>query len=327
MRKYSGLFKWLLFLLVAAALARYIYLHRDEFPSLRQVSLLVFGTVCLAETFFFLSNALYLRLLTGCFEKRVPFLDCFKINTQAGLASYLTPLRGGFAIRGIYLWQVHGIRLSSFVAIAGATALLDFVVVGTVGFFCYLALDNRPPILLAILILLVVAASATLLFIGITRSKKVDDQPEEEETKRSLVSSIALKFRRVLWGIGIICRKPFVLAGVVFLLLFNSLLRMFSIWLVYSSLGDPISFPAAYLIDTIWAFASILNITPANLGVQEAALSFAGMGIGKEFDVGLVVAGILRLANFSVTCLWGGLSFLAWVKTGQTEIKNPKAEE
>ncbi len=71
--------------------------------------------------------------------------------------------------------------------------------------------------------------------------------------------------------------------------------------MVFHSIGVAIPFKIALLIYLLTAFTVLINITPGNLGVQEAVASLAAAILGAGADMGLLASLIIR----AVTILCG----------------------
>jgi len=65
------------------------------------------------------------------------------------------------------------------------------------------------------------------------------------------------------------------------------------------------------MISLIAVFSLLVNITPANLGVQEAVVSIASGGLGQGVGEGLVVVLLIRAATMLLIFTLGPIFVLA----------------
>ena len=65
-------------------------------------------------------------------------------------------------------------------------------------------------------------------------------------------------------------------------------------FVAFASIGFAVPFTVALLIYLLTSFTLLINITPGNLGVQEAATSLAAAILGAGADMGLLAALIVR---------------------------------
>ena len=78
------------------------------------------------------------------------------------------------------------------------------------------------------------------------------------------------------------------------------LLNGASFWMAYWAIGHTISFAAALVTSLLLAFGVLINITPGNLGIQEAVISLSSELLGSGAGLGLVVALLIRATTLVV---------------------------
>jgi len=80
----------------------------------------------------------------------------------------------------------------------------------------------------------------------------------------------------------------------VLLTLLTISLNALSFWLAYEALGQPTSFMAALLLGLVAAFSIFINLTPGNLGIQEAMVGLSAELLGTGGGSGLLAVLLIR---------------------------------
>jgi uncharacterized membrane protein YbhN (UPF0104 family) len=97
-----------------------------------------------------------------------------------------------------------------------------------------------------------------------------------------------------LEGFDIIRRDRVLWGKLVALTFFNVAAGGLLFFVVFASIGFVVPFTVALLIYLLTSFTLLINITPGNLGVQEAAASLAAAVLGAGADAGLLASLIVR---------------------------------
>jgi len=96
-------------------------------------------------------------------------------------------------------------------------------------------------------------------------------------------------------------------AKILFLTAVNVSAGALLFYVAFEALGFPVAFTTALLIYLITSFSLLINVTPGNLGVQEAVSSFAAAMLGAGADPGLMAALLIRGAMMAAAFTLGPL--------------------
>jgi len=99
-------------------------------------------------------------------------------------------------------------------------------------------------------------------------------------------------------GLKLLIQDKMLFIYIIFYIFLNIIASGLSFYVAFRSIGFDIFFSQALIISLIAVFSLLINITPANLGIQEAVVSFASstLKVGGAGD-GLIVALIIRAAT------------------------------
>lgn len=244
-------------------------------------------------------NGLFLRAFASKFRVHLVFKEWFGLSAMTSLGNYITPLSGGLVARAVYLRQRHGLSYAQFAALLTSNYLVIFGVVGILGVVTTLSLESNLPGRW------IVASffGGTTVLISVLVTLPVRRLPWTGFVGRSMNSAVE--------GWSLIRNDRALLRQLVAYTLCHILLNSLSFWWAYRSIGHMLSFAAALLTSLMTAFSILISLAPANLGVQEAVISFSAELLGFGVGSGFVVALLIRAATLVVAFTLGPLfSFL-----------------
>jgi uncharacterized membrane protein YbhN (UPF0104 family) len=97
-----------------------------------------------------------------------------------------------------------------------------------------------------------------------------------------------------------------------------------SFWVAYWAIGHTISFAAALVTSLLLAFSILMNITPGNIGIQEAIISVSSELLGSGAGLGLIVALLIRATTLVVVFTLGPIfSFVLTRELADHQLEKP----
>ncbi|MCB0162646.1 MAG: flippase-like domain-containing protein [Anaerolineae bacterium] len=270
--------------LVVIVLAGGIYLsaNADLLHSLSKLSAATVVMLIIFRTLFVATNGLFLQAFAAKFGVDLTVTEWFGLAVVTAMGNYITPFSGGMVIRATYLKRKHAFPYTQFLILLTSNYLVAFWVIGVVGLVTLMGFIPPTPYFWPIAFLFVgVIAGVSLLVVMPTVHLPTDHR-------------LSRIINNALEGWRVVKSDKNLLVRLVIYTLINILLNGVSFWLAYQALDFSVTFAAALLISLMAVFSIFLNVTPGNLGIQEAVVglssSLLGMGVGE----GLVVALIVR---------------------------------
>jgi uncharacterized membrane protein YbhN (UPF0104 family) len=208
-------------------------------------------------------------------------------------------MRGGFASRAIYLKKKHGLFYSYMPSLIVTSTILSFIVGGIVilitnAFWVFMEKSVLWPLVIFGGIL---SLSAFVLFLKPPSfllnlpgeiGKSVRLSCQGWETMRHNVKSMSA-----------VC-------GYHLLIIFVSSILIIT---GFCAVKLPLSFPAAVGISVINTFTGVVNLVPANLGIQEWTTAFIAKLSGLNFHVSVAAALVIRTAGIIVNIVGGTIGY------------------
>lgn len=227
-------------------------------------------------------NGMYLSILTKKFNIHLKFKEWFGLATVTAMGNYLTPFSGGLLARAAYLKHRYDFPYVHFLAILAANYMIAFTVINITGIASMLTLAGTASFSLPIL-LFFIAILSTILLVSLVPSIPIGSG----HRLLRLVQS-------ALEGLDVIRRDGALLWKIVVLTFFNVAAGGLLVFVAFASIGYAVPGTVSLLIYLLTSFTLLINITPGNLGVQEAVVSLSAVILGVEADTGLLAALIVR---------------------------------
>ena len=279
--------------LVLAGVALYLNSQPELLAALRNMPLEAVLWLVVLRLLFLGTNGLFLRDSACKFGVRLRPREWFGLSMVTTMGNYIAPFSGGMIARAAYLKRRHSFPYAQFVTLLASNYLVNFWVIGVVGTLALSTFGAELRFYWQVMVFfaaVVVSISALVVFPSITL-------PWDNRLVQHVNTS--------LQGWALIKKDMPLLTRLVAFALVNIVLNGFSFWVAYGALGSPVSFRGALLVGLLAAFSILVNVTPGNLGVQEAVVSLSsellGMGVGQ----GLLVALLIRAATLILVLTLG----------------------
>ena len=275
----------------------YLYLHGTDFKSLSLVSLwLIFILIILIILSYFVIGLTTKILLKPLYIKLGVF-ESIAMALMTGFYNLITPFKGGFAARAVYLNKKHSSSYTDFVAAISANYIMAFLAAAILGIisssiiFIYTSNFNLPIFLIftaTIIICLIMVYFYKILpytrfkilnyFIAIVNGYYII-----RKHRKTIVYTFILSFVQVIIG------------AIMLMIQF----RIFSINL---------NFIEAVFLSSIGMVGLILAVTPAGLGINEAIIVFASLILGISPVSSLSAALLGRAVSILVLFILGPIA-------------------
>jgi uncharacterized membrane protein YbhN (UPF0104 family) len=288
-------------------LAWYVSSHLDEFRGLleRPIARWRIALICLSLLLVYAVNAEIVRKALRMHAVEAPFRENLSLNLAASAANYLLPFKGAVGLRALYMHQSFGLRYRDFISQLVAVSII------TLGISSLFALPGllstglgtegeeggrRAALLLSLYFLLVIVLGALTFLLG-GRGKRLP----------AFLQGFADSWGRLRGS-------PSLLGGVILLDALYYLLWCAVNWLSLSAFQVSLSPLEVCFYTSMQIHSLIINLTPAGLGVVEAA-SVLALGV-LDFTpaAALMAQGLSRLCAAAVLAVSGaaGWAYLAF---------------
>ncbi len=302
----------LLFLLI------YCFFHRGDLLVLLDVRWHILALIYLLALFRRFFAAGRFRKICKPLRAVVPFRDAYLLTMVSSAINLVTPFRGGFAARSVYLKQTHRVPFSQMPGLAlGST----FLAVGVGGVL--LLSTNFMGIVYGLVTpwqLWLLACLMCMQILGF-----LIPLPERFLKGRG-------HFGRWLcsasegWNALRTDRKSLFEASTFHLAIF--LISTCIVMASFYSINIPLSLHAAVSIAVFASCSGIANLTPSNLGVQELVVAYFARLSGETFAGGIAAALIMRAVSLSIDLVGGTIGYyILFVKKPNHHADTTGADE
>ena len=278
--------------LVVAVIALYLNSQRQLLAAFGNVSFSSIIYLIALRLLFLAINGVFLRDFASKFGVRLSLKEWFGLSVVTTMGNYITPFSGGLIARATYLKYRHAFPYAQFATLLASNYLVTFWVVGVVGVLTLTFVGAvQFSWQVALFFAAVVMVISTLVMLPSARL------PWNNRLAKVINTSLE--------GWALVKNDKSLLVRLVVYTLVNILLNAFSFWVAYSALGSPVSFAAALLIGLLTVFSLLINVTPGNLGIQEAVVSLSSGLLGAGEGQGLLAALLIRAATLVLAFILG----------------------
>lgn len=292
-------------LLVAfLAMGGYVYFHFDEFAVIKQFNPWALVPLFVAHFLYIFVFSYIFRMLIAKFGIKLKFHEYFGMAITKTFANYFLPARLGMTTNSIYLKKRAGLSYSHFASFFMAQTILitaSSAFYGLIGTFLSSHFYNDGKLSVYLY------SFFGCMLLGI--AAVVSFSPRIKNPK----SRVGKIMARVLDGWHIIKTDKMLFVKIFICGFCCYSLAAVTIKSGFNAFGIHIPFKAAFLAGILGSFVNYINLTPANLGIQEPFFALLSRILGLGFNQGLIVSGINRMVQ--MTIVFALVPFYTWYLT------------
>lgn len=274
-------------IIIIVGLGFYLKANEELLSSLSKISLASVLWLIAIRILFMATNGLFLHAFAAKFGVHLSPKEWFGLAVVTTMGNYITPFSGGLIARAAYLKRRHAFPYAQFAASLAANYLVTFWIIGVIGLLAMITLVPAG----------LFSWAVTLWFSGVTIALSILTMLPAVRLPGS--NRLVRTINTVMEGWTLVRKDSLLLMRLALYTLINVLLNGLSFWLAYHALKIPISFAAALLISLLAVFSILVNVTPGNLGLQEAVISLSSGLLGAGVGQGLLVALLIRATTLA----------------------------
>ena len=296
--------RWGRFGLGALVLLFFVFLGRHQLGELHRLKdvsqpIVLLMLICVGVAR--VAQARTVQILLAAQKYFVQFRVIFHLTNVAGYSNLLVP-RAGVGTSAIYLNRVHQVPLTSYGSLSVFLTLIDAVATGILGLASMLLAHSAYSTYRAIFDPTIALLFGLVAVAGIAAaSLRVDLDARPDNRLTSSLRSLGTAWSELSNDRS---RAALVLTIRLALLLLSA----FRLQLAFSALDVDLSFFAVLLAAMLGTLAQISSITPAGIGVREAAIAYAATVIGCSPATALAAAILDRIVTTIFLVLAGQIS-------------------
>ncbi len=273
-------------LLVAIALLAYLYYHPQALTLLTNASIINIISLIIIRIFFQIISGLILRDFVSIFGTVLKFKEWFGLSIITTMGNYISPFSGGMIARAAYLKYRYAFSYAQFTSLLAASYLIFFWAVGFVGLISSLTSEITSILMwrVGLFFFIILLLSSLLILLP----------PIKISYRNPLIQFI----NKAIDGWTLIRNDKTLLFKLTLYSLTSIFLNGLSFWLAFISLTNiQFSFKTIFLISLLSIFSFLFNLTPSNLGIQEAIVSLASVIFGIGTSIGLMASLLIRATS------------------------------
>ncbi len=306
MKKNRNLISLSVSLAFVIAIAAYLTFHKNEVLSVMSISPVNLCILVILGIVFTGILGLTNQRLVAVFGINLTAKEWFGLAVLTTAGNYFMPLRGGASVRAVYLKKRYNFLYSEFLSTMIGFYLLTFWIASSLG------------IILAVIIYLVQGTLSTgilsfFITVNILISFILFFSPRVPENCNAIFKFL----KKLMDGWVKIKKNRRLIFNLEILSLLGYAVKALQLLYAYKALAFSVNFLGISLLSVLLVFTIFINITPANMGIQEAIISFFSAAFGMGFSEGLLAALLFRSINMLVAFTLGPLFSYLLLKHGK----------
>jgi len=323
------LWKYLKIIITASILGYFVYYffnNKSDLLAVLQISPKYLGGIFLLYSLTFFINGIFIKVILKSFNKTLSTGESFHISIVSSLGNYFLPMRGGAAIRSVYLKKKYDFCYAHFVSTLYGNYIIVFLVSSLTGLLSLILIDIKHSISSFPLYLFFGGLFTLMLILSLFKF------PLEKikESKNKPVNRILQIIKNILNGWNIIVDDKGLLISLIGLTLVNLVISNALFYFQFIALNIEVSFLNVILYNCLSGVSLLVSITPGSLGIREGIFSITAniLEISNEqimqlalLDRGAVV--IVLVLLFAVVSLTENIKKMC-LKEGSNSLKKTK---
>jgi len=284
----------LLVLAFAAWGAVYLYQHPENLTVLGNISAGSLVTLAWLALLKLAAMGMFTWINLDALGIRLGLGEWYGLSAMTALGNYLIAFRGGAAIRGVYLKSKYNFPYSLFLSTVASLYLLTFPtnaflgLLALTGVYRWLGI-SQPALVLFLLACILGPAGFLILIRWVPRFS----------------GHWTSKLNLVIEGWKVLTAKPTTVVKLILASVFNSLVTVLMIHFSFHALGVELPLVQSGVLGILYLISAMVPITPAGMGLAEAALVLASGAFGLDSTLNILAAGLNRSVMLVVSLLLG----------------------
>ncbi len=275
LRTRSGLLQWALLLAAVAFIVWMIVTRGDDLRAAFELTPRLFILISLSCFGTFILNGIELQVLSGRFERHIPFKDAMFLGLMVSTLNYL-PMKTGTVLNGVVLRSRYKLSLSHFTALIAGSSVIHLWMCGAMAGISLLIAGTQP----GWGWLFLLAPTAVVAGLMIWGRMRESGRHEGHDSRLVRVAS------RMVDGMGEMFSDSVLLAKDVAINIALVALWGARVYWAFESLGVQASFSQALTVTALGILFTRLSIIPGGMGLREAGAAFGSTITGLPAGVG-----------------------------------------
>lgn len=229
---------------------------------------------------------LFTKVLLQYLDISLIFKEWYGLSVVSAFWNYIMPFRGGAGVRALYLKKVHNFTITNFLGTMAALYFIHFLVNSIIGLICVFFIYMQYQYLnvtISTFFLIVFAGVIFFMFFS----------PQLPNFHNQVLKKIG----EVTNGWYVIRKNNKLIAKLIIIVVLYAAVGLFTIYFSFHAYGVNISLLKSLLISTLFAFSTLINITPGSLGITEAIMVFSAQIFHITPAQSLLAVGLIRVIN------------------------------
>ena len=268
----------------------YINTHPQDFLKLFSLPLTSLLLLVLIQILSVWVSSLFTYVMVKPYGINLNFHEYFGITTIARSLNIILPMKGGAAVRGIYLKKKHGLSFTHFSAIFAGQTLLTLAVASLLGLIGIIWLYSQTGEIDKF-------GLSTFSFTSLFFFSVIVWSPKLRTYNNKVIQTL----KNVLDSWALLRKDRIVIFNIIVISVLNTVLSSVSIALIFHAINTPQPLGTLLFLGGTQDLMYQVSLTPGALGIVEASTVFFGSNISISVSDALLVALVNRTSILLVS--------------------------
>lgn len=287
----------LLFLVMLALLAAYLYQNREDLARLLTLNAATISAMLALALGACVMNCLYHKLILDTYGLPLDLVDWMGVVFVANALGYVLPMRADLVFTATYYKRVKGFEYAKSVSVAAGNivfGVLFSLAQLLAALLCTGLIEGQWPRLLWLILAVGCAGIGALIVLSISFADRMPAWLSRFGFVRKTVQGFAalMRSRALLWRL-LLC------------LTVNNLLHLLLYMACFRGIGMQVTLYQALFYNSVSRMLSLVAIVPANIGIAQGVMGAAGRLMGDVFQNGVMVSLLQSVALMAIYIMMG----------------------
>lgn len=284
--------KKLFYLLVFVSLASFLYINKELFFSLKNISSLDLILLSFFSLIAIYINSGQFRYLAEIFDLRLKFKEWFGLAVANTMHNYYTPARWGMLLKAFYLKKSHDLQYSNFISLTAGAYLIGFFLASVSAvFFIILSFFLYQEFNKAVFFISIGLVNATVLLGFFSLYVRFSVVFKKIPRLYNFVLNVEN-------GLLFFKHNRRLLIKILLLKFIFIVIMAIKLYWAFKAIGVETNLLNILIVQSLVVFSMVLSLTPGNLGVREGIIGLLASMLGiplKEAVLGAIVDRVVMM--------------------------------
>lgn len=210
-------------------------------------------------------NGFFIKIILKNFDKKLTTLESFYVSIISSLGNYFLPMRGGAAIRSVYLKKKFDFSYSLFISTLYGNYIIVFLINSFLALISLLLIQFKFGLVSTVLYIFFIFLFVTMMLLAFIKISIKDSDVHKNNFTNKIITII----KNIIKGWNLIIENKKLMSSLILLTFGNFLISTILFLIEFETLGINSSLVNIVLYNCLSGVSLLVSLTPGSLGIRE----------------------------------------------------------